>query len=147
MNSNISIAGLYIYDSYNELSSIEKFGAADILFAVQYSTSDKPLMFQYLSDESISSFDAVLVDFSGNEVERINLNTGIITSVSGVHSVTGEDNLSKNLCAGLFYFEINGHYRSEFFIVTYEILPNYLELMDGSFLELMDVSFLELMTS
>lgn len=135
---------LRFVDITEDLSYLERSGIPWNIFGIQFSPNDKPLDFQYISSEAIASFTANKINLQGNIIETIILNTSLVTLSSGMHICTGQINFAANLEGGLYYFSINDRYNSELFQVTYEVLPNYLELESGGFLDLESGGYLEL---
>lgn len=122
---------LRVIDTDKELSYINKVGIPDLLAGIQYSGAIKPLDFQYYSTEAITSFQAIKIDSRFKEIETLNLDTSLVTLSSNRHICTGQTELGVLLDECIYFFRINGHYDSEPFLVTNDIVPNAFDLSDG----------------
>jgi len=108
---------LNFIDITKELPYQSKDGIPYVQFGRQYATDDYPLDFQYLSDESIISFEAIKQDYLGNNIGTINLSTSLIELEYGNHVCTGLIAYATPLDTGLYYFIVNSKYKSEDFNV------------------------------
>ena len=99
-------------------------GSGDILFGIQDGQSVAPLPFYITGNNTaIASFTAVKYDLLKNELERISMDTSIISidvpnSIYNVDGLSGYDNILEN---GLYNLEFqNGTdlYKTEYFKVT-----------------------------
>ena len=98
-----------------ELSYQKKFGIPDEYFGIQYALKDTPLDFQYSASESVSNFQAVKVDNTGEIIEITSLSTSLITYASSMHTCTGLVNYSTALDCGVYYFLVNDKFQSDYF--------------------------------
>jgi len=110
-------------DTEIELSFQDKTGIPDKHFGLEYSLKNKPLDFNYLSDEDVSSFLAIKVDSQGNATESINLSTSLITWDGTYHNCDGLTDYSSDLDEGLYYFLVNSRFKSEY----YYVIPGLIE--------------------
>ena len=117
-------------DTNNELSFQSKFGIPDKCYGNQAALKNKPLDFQYESSELVSSFLAIQLDGLGNVLDSINLSTSLITVSGGYHICDGLTAYSSNLDAGIYYFLVNSHYQSEYFVVVDDLIEGSLGYTD-----------------
>lgn len=116
-NSEISVSGLFFFDTNQDIDQLEKVGVPDLVFGMSYGQNSLPLPFRYKSPDAVSSFAAVKVDVFGNVIETISLSTSLVTSDTEYHACTGSVNYSSNLSCGIYYYLINNRYRSSYFTV------------------------------
>ena len=117
-NLGINISGLEFVDIYLELPFDERLGASFMSFGMQFASYSTPLQFNYLSNEEITSFKAVLVDNLGKIVEEITLSTDLIYADGESHLCSGINDYSESLNCGVYYFMVNDHYKSAYFKVV-----------------------------
>ena len=127
-----------------DLNYIDKYGIPYLLAGIQFAPTEKPIDFQYAATEAITKFEAVKIDLQGNVIDRTTLSTSLVVLSSGRHICNGQTALGLNLSESLYYYNINDKYHTEPFLVTTEMLPNLLELEDGTYLELEDGTYLEM---
>jgi hypothetical protein len=109
-------------NTQNELSFQIKFGIPDKCYGLQVAKKNAPLDFQYDSTEVISSFIAVKVDNNENPIDSINLSTSLIDFTGTQHICDGLTDYSSDLDAGLYYFLVNSKHKSEYFVVSTDLV-------------------------
>lgn len=148
-NSIIHISGLYFSDSDYSIEAVNHEDSPDILFGCQLADNLFPLPFQFISDESISTFKLLQLDNYGNVCNTTNLSTSLISYSGGKITCTGQIQFTPNITEfGLYKYSINDRFYSEPFIITdglipynllefdYEELFGYVEMENGSYLKL-----------
>jgi len=68
----------------------QRYGIPDLLLGSQYSQNNKPIDFQYVSTNAVTSFEAVKLDVRGNIIETVTLSTSLVTLSSNRHICTGQ---------------------------------------------------------
>lgn len=101
----------------NEISFQDRLNAPEVDFGLQIALKNRPLDFQYLSSEAVSSFSAIKISNIGIIEETISLSTSLITSNGTYHICDGNTDYSTDLDCGVYYFLVNGKYQSESFQV------------------------------
>jgi hypothetical protein len=94
-----------------------KEGTPFITFGLQNALKNKPLDFFYESSSTVSTFEAKKVNSQGVVTETISLSTSLVTSNGITHVCTGLVDYASDLETGIYYFEVNGQYWSDYFCV------------------------------
>lgn len=132
-NSPISISGLEFFE--NDINYQGRQGSPFLNFGLQKSEFDKPLPFQYLSGESVSSFRALRLNNLGITIETISLSISLIQSDGTYHLCDGLTNYSTGLGCGIYQFLVNDKYYSDYFEIFGEAIDaDELLLETGDFL-------------
>ena len=126
MGQSIAIAGLNFHDVNYDIPEQNKEGAPDILFAGEFSTNVHTLKFQYKSDEAITSFEVIKLNTLGQIIETITLSNSLISSDGIYHLCEGGQEYDEILRSGVYYFMVNGHYKSKNFQI-FELLCPFIE--------------------
>jgi len=94
-----------------------KNGIPFLTFGLQNALKNKPLSFFYESSSTISSFEAKKIDINGNVTETISLSTSLIISNGTTHICSGDVDYASDLDTGVYYYDVNGQYWSDYFCV------------------------------
>lgn len=116
-DENISVWGLAFYDSEVDADWLDKVGAPDIYYGVEFGTNTKALGFRYLAQEVVTSFKAVKIDQFRNIIETIDLDLSILYDGYS-HFFTGTVELSTFLNIGTYYLVVNDRYYSQTFCIA-----------------------------
>ena len=99
-----------------------KDGIPFITFGLQKALKNKPLDFFYDSEDAVNSFVATKVNILGEIIDIISISTSLITANGTTHICTGLTDYVTNLESGVYYYEVNGRYRSDYFYVDDEMI-------------------------
>lgn len=123
INSVISVSGLYFFNTEKDLPEYEKEGKPFETFGREFGTNLQPLKFQYISDEAVNTFQLVEINLNNQIINTTNLDTSLIESSGGYHYCNGLGIYSDLVQSGIYYFLVNGKYRSKNFCIFELVCP------------------------
>lgn len=89
-----------------------------LTYGLQHALKSRPLDFFYSSAVAVTSFAAKKVNSLGVVVETVNLSTSLVVADGSMHMCAGLVDYASDLSNGIYYFEINGQYWSDYFLVN-----------------------------